>query len=268
MFQITILFFYIIAGVSFALSRLPRFASRSTILLSLAFLTGVAGLAWHGQTLWNLTLVHDGMSLTIGNTASLIGLQLALVALLGGLQPTFRGLAGGLLVLAAGAASLTGSPSPATEAATLSWQVQAHVLISLFAYGLLTVGAIIALFALLQEKRLQAGQLTSINQLFSPLETTEKMLFGITTAGFLLLLLAVSSGFALFENLFAQHLVHKTALSLLALALFGILLAGRQFAGWRGKRAVYLYLWGFAALCLAYFGSRYILEVILGRSWH
>jgi ABC-type uncharacterized transport system permease subunit len=83
-----------------------------------------------------------------------------------------------------------------------------------------------------------------------------------------LLLLAVSSGFALFENIFAQHLVHKTTLSLLALVLFGILLAGRQFAGWRGRRAVYLYLWGFAILCLAYFGSRYILEEILGRSWN
>jgi ABC-type uncharacterized transport system permease subunit len=110
--------------------------------------------------------------------------------------------------------------------------------------------------------------LSSINQLFAPLETTEKMLFGITAAGFLMLLLAVSSGFALFENLFAQHLVHKTTLSLLALLLFGILLAGRQFAGWRGKRAVYLYLWGFAILCLAYFGSRFILEELLGRSWN
>jgi ABC-type uncharacterized transport system permease subunit len=142
------------------------------------------------------------------------------------------------------------------------------VLISLFAYGLLTAGAIVAVFALLQERRLQAGRLSSINQLFAPLETTEKMLFGITAAGFLMLLLAVSSGFALFENLFAQHLVHKTTLSLLALLLFGILLAGRQFAGWRGKRAVYLYLWGFAILCLAYFGSRFILEELLGRSWN
>ncbi len=268
MFQITILFLYIIAGVSFALSRLPAFASRSKILLALAFLTGVAGLAWHGQTLWSLTLVHDGLSLSIGNTASLIGLQLALIAMVGGLQPTFRGMAGGLLLLAAAAAGLTGWSSPGANGEILSWQIQAHVLISLFAYGLLTVGAIVALFALMQEKRLQAGQLSSINQLFSPLETTEQMLFGITAAGFLLLLLAVSSGFALFENLFAQHLVHKTTLSLLALVLFGILLAGRQFAGWRGKRAVFLYLWGFGILCLAYFGSRYILEEILGRSWN
>ncbi len=268
MFQITILFLYIIAGVSFALSRLPAYASRARIFLIFAFLTGVAGVAWHSQTLWSLTLVPDGLSLSIGNTASLIGLQLALIALLGGLQPSFRGLAGGLLLLAAGAAALTGWHSAGPGGDILSWQIQAHVLISLFAYGLLTVGAIVAVFALMQEKRLQAAQLSSINQLFAPLETTEQMLFGITAAGFLLLLLAVSSGFALFEDLFSQHLVHKTALSLLALVLFGILLAGRQFAGWRGKRAVYLYLWGFAILCLAYFGSRYILEEILGRSWH
>jgi ABC-type uncharacterized transport system permease subunit len=215
-----------------------------------------------------MTLVHDGLLLTIGNTASLIGLQLALIALLGALRSKLRGLAGGLLLLAAAAAALTGWHEPGDHGEALSWQIQAHVLISLFAYGLLTVGAIVALFALMQEKRLRAGQLSSFNQLFAPLETTEQLLFGITTTGFLLLLLAVSSGFALFENLFADHLVHKTTLSLLALALFGTLLGGRKFAGWRGKRAVYLYLWGFAVLCLAYFGSRYVLEEVLGRSWN
>jgi ABC-type uncharacterized transport system permease subunit len=249
-------------------SRLPAFASRSKPLLGLAFLAGVAGLLWHGQTLWSLIFVNAGLSLSIGNTASLIGLQLALIAIVGGLQSTLRGLAGGLLVLAAAAAALTGWGSPDAAGEALGWQIQAHVLISLFAYGMLTVGAIVALFALMQERRLHAGKLSSMNQLFAPLETTEQMLIGITAAGFLLLLLAVSSGFALFENIFAQHLVHKTTLSLLALVLFGILLAGRQFAGWRGRRAVYLYLWGFAILCLAYFGSRYILEEILGRSWN
>lgn len=268
MSQITILLLYVIAGVNFALSRLPAHAARSGLLLAVAYGTSAVALVWHGMTLWSLTLVHGGLSLSIGNTASLIGLQLALVAILGALQPAFRGLAAGLLILAAAAAALTGWHSPGSAAESLGWQIQMHVLISLFAYGLLTVGAIVAVFALMQEKRLQAGQLSSINQLFSPLETTEKMLFGITAAGFLVLLLAVSSGFALFEDLFSQHLVHKTTLSLLALVLFGILLAGRQFAGWRAKRAVYLYLWGFFILCLAYFGSRYVLEFVLGRSWN
>ena len=49
--------------------------------------------------------------------------------------------------------------------------------------------------------------------------------------------------------------------------LFGILLGGRWLAGWRGRRAIYLYLAAFAALGLGYFGSRLILEVVLGRSW-
>ena len=49
--------------------------------------------------------------------------------------------------------------------------------------------------------------------------------------------------------------------------VFGILIAGRIFAGWRGKRAVYLYLWGFTFLCIAYFGARYVLEELLNRSW-
>ncbi len=240
----------------------------ANLLLGAAFLTGVAGILWHGQTLWSYIFVNGALTLSIRNTASLIGLQLALIAIVAALQSTLRGMAGGLLVLAAIVAALTGPSLPVAKSTTLSWQIEAHVLISLFAYGLLTVGAIVAVFALTQEKRLHSGRLSSINQLFSPLETTEQMLFGITTAGFLLLLLAVSSGFALFENIFAQHLVHKTTLSLLALILFGILLAGRQFAGWRGKRAMFLYLWGFAILCLAYFGSRYILEEILGRSWN
>ena len=152
-------------------------------------------------------------------------------------------------------------------AEAMSLQIQSHILISLFAYGLLTVGAIVAIYALAQDMRLRAGLLSSVNQLFAPLETTERLLFGITSAGFLFLLVAVSSGFAFVENLFAQHLVHKTALSLLALVLFGLLLAGRRFAGWRGRRAIYLYLWGFLILCLAYFGTRYILEEVLGRSW-
>ncbi len=251
----------------FAATRLPRYSAQSSMFLTIAFASGITGLIWHAWTLWMLILAPDGISLSIGNTASFIGLLLALTAMIGALETTLRGLTGGLLILAALVAIMTGTQAPAESDAAMSWQIQSHILISLFAYGLLTVGAIVALYALIQEKRLHARRLSSINQLFAPLETTEKLLFGITSTGFLVLLVAVSSGFAFVDNLFAQHLVHKTALSLLALTLFGLLLAGRRFAGWRGKRAVYLYLWGFLILCLAYFGSRFVLEELLGRSW-
>ena len=108
-------------------------------------------------------ILPDGLSLSIGNTASFIGLQIALVALFGAWQPTLRGLAGGLFILAAAAAAaaLTGWQTPTVAGDPISWQIRVHVLISLFAYGLLSVGTIVALFALVQEKRLQARKLSS-----------------------------------------------------------------------------------------------------------
>ena len=267
MFQITIFFLYIIAGVMIAASRLPRYSSQAGLFLAIAVVSGITGLLWHAWTLWMVVVAPDGLSLSLGNAASFVGLLLSMTAIIGSVESTLRGLSGGLLVLAALAAVMTSGDLPAEAGSSMSWQIQSHILIALFAYGLLTVGAIVALYALIQNKRLQAGRLSSVNQLFAPMETTEKLLFGITSTGFLVLLVAVSSGFAFVDNLFAQHLIHKTVFSLLALIVFGILLSGRRFAGWRGKRAVYLYLWGFLLLCLAYFGSRFVLEEILGRSW-
>lgn len=249
------------------MSRLPQYSESSRVLLTAAWIAAIVAFLLHGRLLVVSILPSDGLHLSLANTASFIGLQLALIALLGAAEARLRGLVGGMLLLAGLSASVTGLQDAAPLQLPDTWQLQAHILISLFAYGLLTVGAIVAVYALVQDRRLHSGKLSSINLLFAPLETTERLLFGITFGGFAALFLAVLSGFLFVENLFAQHLVHKTALSLLALLLFGILLAGRVFAGWRGRAAVSLYLWGFVILGLAYFGSRIVLEMILGRSW-
>ena len=267
MSQITILLLYLLAAVAFGMNRLPRNAARSGSFLAAGLLFLAFGIGLHAQALHIVIGRADELSLSIASAVSLIGLQLALIGLLAAVKPTLRGMSAGLLVLAAFASVPLGSEPAVVDGVAVTWQIRAHVLISMFAYGLLTAGAIVAVFALLQDRRLRAGKFASGNVLFAPLETTEKMLFGVTAVGFAGLLLAVVSGVAFVENLFAQHLVHKTALSLLALVLFGVLLGGRLFAGWRGQRAVYLYLWGFGILCLAYFGSRFILEEVLNRSW-
>ncbi|HET6628959.1 MAG TPA: cytochrome c biogenesis protein CcsA [Woeseiaceae bacterium] len=249
------------------MSRLPRFAGQAGSLLVIASIGGFVALIAHVAVLQAMIVAPDGLTLSLGNAASLIGMLLALTALGVVLEPTLRGLGSGLLLLAGIAALATGWPEASPGGVIISWQMEAHVLISLLAYGVLTVGAIVAVFALVQDRRLRAARLSPANRLFAPLETTERLLYGIAAAGFLTLLLAVFSGFLFVNNLFAQHLVHKTVLSLLALLLFGVLLAGRWLAGWRGRRAVYLYLWGFVVLGLAYFGSRFVLEQVLGRTW-
>lgn len=263
--QITIFFLYALAAISFAFSRLPSWSTRTRLLVPAAFVFGTVAVALDTRLLY--AALDAGHNVTLTNALALIGWQLGVIGLIGAANASLRGVSAGLLALAAiFAVVISRAPAPPVSA-ELSWQLRTHVLTSLFAYGLLTVGAILALFALVQERRLKSRQLSPANQLFAPLETTESLLFRITTAGFTVLALSVISGFTFIENLFAQHLVHKTVLSLLALLVFGILILGRRYGGWRGRRAIYLYLAGFALLCLAYFGSRYILEEILGRSW-
>ena len=266
MLQITIFVWYILAGLFFAASRLSRFEIHHSKFLGVAFVASTVGLLIHAHSLWAIVYVDTGLALALTSIFSLVGLQLAAIAIIAALEPSLRGLCGGLLMLAAVAGLTTGTGQP-EAASELTWQMQGHILISLFSYSLITVGAIVACYALIQDKRLRTARLSAANQLFAPLETTERLLYGIAGVGFAGLLLAVVSGATFVENLFAQHLAHKTFLSILALILFGILLLGRQFAGWRGKKAIYLYLGGFALLCLAYFGSRAILEYIIGARW-
>jgi ABC-type uncharacterized transport system permease subunit len=80
------------------------------------------------------------------------------------------------------------------------------------------------------------------------------------------LTLTLLSGVLFVDDLFAQHLVHKTVLSIAAWIVFGVLLFGRWRWGWRGRRAVQLTLAGMAILLLAFFGSKFVLEVILHRA--
>jgi ABC-type uncharacterized transport system permease subunit len=265
--ELTIFLLYILAAAAFASSRIPRFSAQARPLFLTACLLVAIGIFFHGKSLSGLVLVGNGFNLSLGNTISMIGLELALISLIAAIDPALRGISAGLLLLGAIAGLMTEFELLPTVAAELAWQIRAHILVSLLSYGLLTVGAIVAIFAIVQERRLQARRISAMNNLFAPLETTEKLLFGIASAGFAGLALAISSGLMFVDNLFAQHLAHKAVFSILALIVFGTLLAGRFFAGWRGKRAVKLYLAGFLLLCLAYFGVRLILEDLLNRSW-
>jgi len=265
--QITILLLYLLAALGFAISRLPRFAERSRPYFLVACIFAAIGVGVHAQVLFELIFPGDGLALSAGSAASMIGLELALIALLAAIEPSLRGMSAGMLILSAVTAMLISATDHTSAGIALTWQVRAHVLVALLSYGLLTVGAIVAVFALIQERRLHSARITPVNQLFAPLETTEKLLIGISAAGFAGLTLAIATGLSFVNDLVEQHLAHKFALSLLAWVVFGVLLAGRFMVGWRGKRAVKLYLWGFATLCLAYFGSRLILEQVFNRSW-
>jgi len=98
-----------------------------------------------------------------------------------------------------------------------------------------------------------------------PLQTMETLLFQMIGLGFFLHSLSLITGIIYLDDMFAQHIAHKTILSILAWIIFAILLWGRWRFGWRGSTAIRWTLAGFTVLFLAYVGSKWVLEVILNR---
>lgn len=150
-----------------------------------------------------------------------------------------------------------------------------HIVLSTLAYSSLTIAAFHAVLMAIQESRLHvlpaAGMRRSwfaaaIDRL-PALLTMERVLFRLIGFGFALLTLTVISGVFFSEELFGKAFKweHKTIFTMLSWVLFGILLAGRKWRGWRGKTALSFTLTGFTTLLLAYVGSRFVMEVVLHR---
>ena len=143
-----------------------------------------------------------------------------------------------------------------------------HAAISILTYAVLSLAALQALILAYQEYRIRTKRPGGALGALAALDTQERWLFRLVGIGFFLLSLSLASGFMFVHDMLAQHLVHKTVLSCIAWAIFGALLWGRRRYGWRGQTAVRWCLGGFAVLVLAYFGSRWILEVLLDRRWY
>jgi ABC-type uncharacterized transport system permease subunit len=142
-----------------------------------------------------------------------------------------------------------------------------HLVSSVLAFGLLSIAGVYALFVFIIDHFLRRHHLNPLVRSLPPLEVLEDLLFKLIAAGFTLLTVSLGSGMMFISDIFAQHLVHKTLLSIMAWLVFGILLWGRWRYGWRGSLAVRLTLAGIVLLLLSYFGSKLVLENILGRSW-
>ena len=155
--------------------------------------------------------------------------------------------------------------APPTLPHAMDWQIKLHVTVALIAFSVLSMAAALAILLAVQERALRHRQFGPWLRALPPLTLTETLLFRLIGAGFALLTLTLLTGALFVDNLFGQHLAHKTILSIVAWLVFGTLLYGRWRHGWRGQRAVNLTLLGMAMLVLAFFGSKFVLELILHR---
>ena len=142
-----------------------------------------------------------------------------------------------------------------------------HFMTAMLAHSLFTMSALHAIFIGLIEQRLHQKKLNALLTRLPPILTLESMLFRMLAVAFGLLTVALASGIMFSEAIFGKPftLTHKTLFAFASWGIYAALLSGRHIFGWRGRIARRWTLTGFVLLFLAYIGSRFVLEFLLGR---
>lgn len=264
-YQLIALMLYTVAGIYLfckLVKQLPWHKPSLVILIGGAIM-------FQGLALYKGIITTTGINLSIYNAQGLILFSVNSLVFISSLRKPLHSLFILLFPLSiiSIAISMLLMPTDNTYHAStfnhLTMGVGLHIVLSIIAYSLLFAAVLQALLLNWQNNCLKSKHIPIIMKYLPPLQTMETLLFELLWAGMILLTLGMIAGVLYIDNIFAQHLVHKTALSAIAWLIFAILLWGRGRLGWRGAYAIRWVLGGFCALMLAYFGSKLVLEVIL-----
>lgn len=224
----------------------------------------ILGLVAHSASLASELVVQGMLQMSLLNSISVCVWMTILVILISALTKPIHNLfmffmpTGSALLLLALAA-----PQQA-EAKFYSAGMLVHIFVSLLAYSVMIVSTLQAILVNIQSNHLHRHELNHrISSILPPLQSMERLMFEWVFIGFILLTIAMVTGGMYVENLLAQHLIHKTVLTLISWGFFAVLIFGHFYLGWRGKRASQLIYLGFGFLLVAFMGSKFVLEYLL-----
>jgi len=263
----------LVAGIAAAflylvgtIMQLRRLSRSTPIAVKPLLALAVPALLLHGLTTYWAIFTAEGIHLGLFTTGSLVTLVMAAFVLLASMRlPVHNLLALVLPFSALGVVGALVGESAFVPLDQLSASLVFHILVSIVAYSVLFMAACQSVILAVQEHYLRAKHGIALIRLIPPLETMETLLFSMLWTGFAALSIAIASGFAFLDNMFAQQVVHHTILSSLSWVMYVVLLAGRRLFGWRGAAAVRWTLIAFGLLVLGYFGSKFVLEILLQR---
>lgn len=228
---------------------------------------GVA-LAVHAFGLYGGLFSEAGMRFSFSFALSLMLWLAVLIYWLESFRSRMDGLQPMVLPLAAlCAASPVFFPQVHLVANAQAFGFKLHFIAAMLAYSLFTLSALHAVFMGFAEAALHKKTLTKGLSSLPPILTMEALLFRMLGTGFVLLTLALGTGIFFSEAVFGKALAlnHKTLFAFASWGIFATLLVGRHAWGWRGRKALHWTLAGFLVLMLAYVGSQFVAEIILGR---
>lgn len=218
----------------------------------------------HAAVLYYPMLLGDGLAISMITAASHIIWLTSLVLLITTWTRDIEALGIFILPLTAFTLSLQQTVTlDSSHIIQITNGLGAHIFTSLLAYSMLMLAAIQAALLAEQNNHLHNHKPTGFIRTLPSLQDMEHLLFRFITLGVILLTIALITGFIYLDNLFGQHVAHKTILSIFAWLTFSTLLMGHIKFGWRGRTAIRWTLVGFILLMVAFFGSK-IIQHFLG----
>jgi len=233
---------------------------------------GALGLAMLGPLVW--VLAHSlgrwqtGLAATLWTTIAATMSLYLLVAWLFRHAWRLSGLiAAYMLVLGAGAVVWQQAPPHplSVEGAASAW-LNVHIATAVVTYALVTIAAVAAAAAFLQDRALKRKRPTSLTRQLPSIADCEQLQVTLLTWGEAVLAVGLLTGMAL-EYQEAGRLLpltHKSVLTMAAFVVIGGLLIAQRWSGVRGRQAARLVLLGYLLLTLGYPGVKFVSDVLLG----
>jgi len=250
-------------GCLVMLRKSPFSCSFSFKLLHFLFVW--VGLFAHGYLLYQWMHDVDGLNFNLVLVFSLISWLVALLMLLPQLRPVVERalLQCGVFVLclASVLVAVFFPLAPVIIAPKLPQIV--HITLALLAYSFLCFAGLQAILLSLQNRALKTRPFSSLLNVLPSIEAMESILIRLLWVGTALLTVGIATGLVFTKSIVEQHLVHKTFFSTVAWVVFAAFLWGHQHYGWRSQTAVRWTLGGLTFLVLGYFGSKFVLEILL-----
>lgn len=258
----------VIAATIFYLAALaqviPGLSGSNQIPAKKVFISAFLALAIHGYLLFQHVFSDMGVNLSILNVASLVSFIVAIVITgamfkmrIWMLLPVVYSFS----VINLNAATLL--PSTFITHFENQPMTLVHIVLALFSYATLTIATLYAIQLAWLDHNLKTKKTMTLNPNLPPLMMVERQLFNIILLGEILLSATLITGYVFIEDMFAQGKAHKSIFSAMAWVVYAVLLWGHYRSGWRGKRVIWVSIVGAFLLTLAYFGSRFVKEVII-----
>jgi ABC-type uncharacterized transport system permease subunit len=138
-----------------------------------------------------------------------------------------------------------------------------HILLGISSMGILLLAAIQSVLVLYIDRQLRVSP-ANLSSTFGSLQSIERYLLQLLTSGFILMTFSLMLVSLLPSEVTQTQVLHKVILTLISWLILAILMFGYYLKGWRGVFAAKWTLIGVFLLMLGYFGSKLVLEFIIG----